>query len=756
MKVHKITTKNFLALRDCTIDGLDEHLNFFVGPNGSGKTSLFRALRVLKESFEAAGSGARKTLDHLYSIHADPQQIDIDVKVSWDTDHEQKAICAFLIASLSATNTSLNEAIRRVRHLSTYQMTPEMFDRFTDWLREQFTPGRLQFLFTGQLHLTYRAEIGTRLSYTFTCKGEPITILMAAYPPQDGSFWRGSVPISSTTTWRAGNDVLLAYLLSAKNFPKQKTKKTRTPKKVKVDDLARDDELDALMFEETGENERVAAAAETYFAYPPRAKPAPLDMEDFLLDFAEKHGYLEVGTVAELQTYQPEYVLLREMSSINFSQADSARLSCSKFFATLLHNACVFTKSVFTPFEEPAPFQEKRVFSVSKTLIDEKDIPYWLLGIRDGNVDQKARYKRIQETFKLLAGEEREFDISVETSTQFSSDGRREEVSKIDILVTDEMGTISMTSQGSGLWEALVLAVFLDDSKGRVILLDEPAASLHPNMQHRLVEILHSDSTPGQVLIVTHSAHLLPTRADRLQHVYRFQKEASGARVFSGGSFLRTELQKVENKFASSINVANLLFTNGVLLVEGATEVGAFPVWIPLLEKRKRQTLADMNIALHNIGGKENFPFYLRLLKEYGVACTAIGDGDALLPCFIDKNGNTQKNTSFSAFWASLQNLCPTITIPQETDPFDIFKREAARAGFYTYDTPAPIAFEGIPEVQAFLQGLPQLKKKGDTVYEARFLAESMRAVPPLAKMVLKQAIGHLRPLPNRKGTKRK
>ncbi len=51
MKVHKITTKNFLALRDCTIEALDEHLNFFVGPNGSGKTSLFRALRVLKESF---------------------------------------------------------------------------------------------------------------------------------------------------------------------------------------------------------------------------------------------------------------------------------------------------------------------------------------------------------------------------------------------------------------------------------------------------------------------------------------------------------------------------------------------------------------------------------------------------------------------------------------------------------------------------------------------------------------------------------
>jgi predicted ATP-dependent endonuclease of OLD family len=218
------------------------------------------------------------------------------------------------------------------------------------------------------------------------------------------------------------------------------------------------------------------------------------------------------------------------------------------------------------------------------------------------------------------------------------------EIRTIDILVTDETETtISMVSQGSGLWEALVLSVFLDDSEGRIILLDEPAANLHPNMQHRLVEEL--SKAPGQVLVVTHSPHLLPTRADRLQHVYRFQKEANGTgtRIFSGRPFLLTELQKVENKFASSINVANLLFTNGVLLVEGATEVGAFSVWIPLTKEGKGQTLADMNIVLHDIGEKNNFPFYLCLLKAFGVLYAVIGDGDALTLSFINKMGIHRK-----------------------------------------------------------------------------------------------------------------
>src|SRR5258708_8506748 len=217
MKVHKITTKNFLALRECTINALEAGVSFLCGANGSGKTSLFRALKVLKESFEAAGSGTRKALDYLYSVHARPRQIDIGVNVSWDTDQERRALCAFLYASLSTTSP-LNEAIKRLPDLSAYQITPEKSALFSVWFREQCTPDRLQILFTRQLHLTYREATGTRLSYTFVCKDEPVTLLMSANPPQTGTFWKGPVP-ASPTPWKASRDILLEYLFSPKDYP---------------------------------------------------------------------------------------------------------------------------------------------------------------------------------------------------------------------------------------------------------------------------------------------------------------------------------------------------------------------------------------------------------------------------------------------------------------------------------------------------------------------------------------------------------
>src|SRR5713226_894721 len=63
------------------------------------------------------------------------------------------------------------------------------------------------------------------------------------------------------------------------------------------------------------------------------------------------------------------------------------------------------------------------------------------------------------------------------------------------------------------------------------------------------------------------------------------------------------------------------------------------------------------------------------------------------------------RNTSTSNHESFAPNKDTAITVS-----FKVLKREAARAGFYIYDTPDPIAFEGILEVEAFLQGHAQAK----------------------------------------------
>jgi predicted ATPase len=47
MILHGIKARNFMSLRDCTISELDDHLNFLVGPNGSGNSTVFRTLKAI-------------------------------------------------------------------------------------------------------------------------------------------------------------------------------------------------------------------------------------------------------------------------------------------------------------------------------------------------------------------------------------------------------------------------------------------------------------------------------------------------------------------------------------------------------------------------------------------------------------------------------------------------------------------------------------------------------------------------------------
>ena len=114
MRLNGITAKNFLSLRDCTITDLDPHLNFIVGPNGSGKTNMFRLLKTIRDVFTASGTGRRSALGHLRTQGVLPQEVDVSITVELGTHWEQELISAFLCAALSQPSV-LSTALARLQ-----------------------------------------------------------------------------------------------------------------------------------------------------------------------------------------------------------------------------------------------------------------------------------------------------------------------------------------------------------------------------------------------------------------------------------------------------------------------------------------------------------------------------------------------------------------------------------------------------------------------------------------------------------------
>jgi predicted ATP-dependent endonuclease of OLD family len=237
---------------------------------------------------------------------------------------------------------------------------------------------------------------------------------------------------------------------------------------------------------------------------------------------------------------------------------------------------------------------------------------------------------------------------------------------------------------------------------------------------------------PGQVLTVTHSAHLLPTLANEFQRVYRAQKNHLGTRMFSLGNAFATQQDKLENELRTSSDIAGLLFANGILLVEGPTEIGAFSQWFSLSSVSQGKTFADLNIILHAMNGKSEIPFYFRFLTAFGVPWSIICDGDALSP------PNRSPNDKL---WKVLKELQLLPELPRDTVSFEELKAQAENAGIYTYNTSTLVKFETIPEVKNFLD--VEWTPPGKTAYKGRYIATHLPC-PPLVEEIFQKSMTRL------------
>lgn len=184
---------------------------------------------------------------------------------------------------------------------------------------------------------------------------------------------------------------------------------------------------------------------------------------------------------------------------------------------------------------------------------------------------------------------------------------------------------------GAGTWEALVIAEALAEAADRLVILDEPAVTLHPTWQRALRSRL--SEAPGQFLVITHSADLVPMEdADGLASLVRIENETgqSRAHCFDRSSLPDDEVSRITREFALSADAVSLLFARGVILVEGETKLGALPAWFKTCAAGTGcKSPADLDLGFWSVGGDRNFRTYVAVLRALAIPWVLICDGAA-------------------------------------------------------------------------------------------------------------------------------
>lgn len=209
-------------------------------------------------------------------------------------------------------------------------------------------------------------------------------------------------------------------------------------------------------------------------------------------------------------------------------------------------------------------------------------------------------------------------------------------LSLICLTIFEKLLTTSKYRRERGIFED-------DDGNKYVSLLlglDEPEIHLHPYMQRSLIRYLMSiianedsdfmdvisnifsiDRFLGQIIISTHSPNIL---LSDYKQIIRFYKNDKDEIVVKNGQEISLENNVEKQLLKNMPYVKEAFFSKCVILVEGDTELGAFPVFA----KNLKIDLDDDGISVIQAGSADSIPSLMKLLEEFGVNTVGLMDSD--------------------------------------------------------------------------------------------------------------------------------
>lgn len=204
-------------------------------------------------------------------------------------------------------------------------------------------------------------------------------------------------------------------------------------------------------------------------------------------------------------------------------------------------------------------------------------------------------------------------------------------LNEMKILIDD--GYLSeVTKKGLGTQNLTIISLFRvmakyirDNEKKSIIYgIDEPEIGLHPHTQRQLIFSLKKLSEYSQVIVTTHSNHLIDVT--QIDNIIRIGKENNKTKRY------KIILTPKEKKFLETHgrNLEEIFFAKRCLVVEGDSEEGFFPEASKKIHENEENYSFDYNSVSVINGQGDIMWFFLQFLKNFNIPFVVIFDDDKI------------------------------------------------------------------------------------------------------------------------------
>jgi len=296
---------------------------------------------------------------------------------------------------------------------------------------------------------------------------------------------------------------------------------------------------------------------------------------------------------------------------------------------------------------------EKRVGEFNQELAESEEFAIQLANERIGKSLISALGQQLSQSTVIQFSEVNFSKIVEGLRLLFFPDLSQAEAAQFRSLEENSLGYNNLLYIASILAE---LILDTDDDRGektylRLLLIEEPEAHLHPQLQIRLLRHLESVAKERgmQVIVTTHSTVISSAVSiNNVIHVSRLERPLAVALRLCG-------LSEPSRKFVDrwlDVTKSNLLFAKGVVLVEGIAEAIVVPELARVVLHRLgegKNSLDDYGVSVINLNGIY-FKYFMQLFCDVDgkdrslnvpVRCSGLTDNDPpkSIEKAIDENG---------------------------------------------------------------------------------------------------------------------